>query len=131
MDIMIGSRIKERRKAMHLTGAQIKEKTGISTGNLSDIENGKSLPSAIAIIQLSQILECSTDYLLLGKTRESEFQSNSDIRVIQLFNYFQEMSLADQDDILLIAEMKANKRKRNDKIKSPISESYSTLTETA
>ena len=131
MDTMIGSRIKERRKFMHLTGAQIKEKTGISTGNLSDIENGKSLPSAIAIIQLSQILECSTDYLLLGKTRESEFDKYSDSRVDLLINYFWEMSLTDQDDILLIAEMKANKRKRNSDIKSSISESSNILTETA
>ena len=72
MDNMIGIRIKDRRKALKLTGAQIKEKTGISTGNLSDIENGRSLPSATAIVQLAQILECSTDYILLGKTLNSE-----------------------------------------------------------
>ena len=37
--ITIGKRIKERRKELHLTLADIKAKTGISTGNLSDIEN--------------------------------------------------------------------------------------------
>ncbi len=109
MNITIGQRIKQRRKAMNITGAQIKEKTGISTGNLSEIENGKSLPSATAIIQLSRILECSTDYILLGETRNSESSPYSDIQLGRLVHYYQKMSEQDQKELLMIAEMKANK----------------------
>lgn len=109
MNLTIGQRIKQRRKAMNITGAQIKEKTGISTGNLSEIENGKSLPSAAAIIQLSQVLECSTDYILLGETHNSESFPYSDIQLGRLVHYYQKMSEQDQKELLMIAEMKANK----------------------
>ena len=42
----IGKRIRERRKELHLTQLDIKEKTGISSGNMSDIERGNRLPAA-------------------------------------------------------------------------------------
>lgn len=113
MDNMIGIRIKERRKAMKLTGAQIKEKTGISTGNLSDIENGRSLPSAAAVIQLSQILDCSTDYILLGETRNSEESKNSNFRETdedaQLLEQFHALAEEDQEEILMMIQLKYNR----------------------
>lgn len=65
----IGIRIKERRVELKLTQMQIHEATGISTGNLSDIERGRSLPSSSAVILLSDILNCTTDWLLKGDTR--------------------------------------------------------------
>ena len=49
----IGTRIKQRRKELGLTQVQIHAKTGISSGNLSLIENGKTLPSSSALINLS------------------------------------------------------------------------------
>lgn len=115
MDEMIGLRIKERRKYLNISGAQIKELTGISTGNLSDIENGKSLPSAMAIIQLSKILKCSTDYILLGRPLNSELIDPSDIRVDQLIKNFHNMSALDQDELLMIAQIKVSKGKRQER----------------
>ena len=82
MNTMIGQRIKERRKSLNITGKQIKEATGISTGNLSEIENGKILPSATALMGLSQVLNCSTDYILFGNSQISEFSENSHIREV-------------------------------------------------
>lgn len=76
MDRSIGERIAARRKELGITGQQVKERTGISTGNLSGIEKGSSLPSATALIGLSQILNCSVDWILTGKSPISEF-SNS------------------------------------------------------
>lgn len=66
MDTSIGERIRQLRKSKHITQTQIYEQTGISSGNLSGIESGKSLPSASAVIELSKILQCSTDYILTG-----------------------------------------------------------------
>lgn len=111
MDSSIGIRIKERRKALKITGAQIKERTGISTGNLSDIENGKCLPSAVALIQLSQILNCSTDYILLGKSRDSEFSEHSDIRAteIQLLEQFRTLPDDDKEEIQIMIQLKYNR----------------------
>ena len=74
----IGERIAARRKELGITGSQIKEKTGISTGNLSGIENGASLPSASALISLSKILNCTTDWILTGESPISENRMLSD-----------------------------------------------------
>jgi len=111
MDHMIGVRIRERRKKLNITGTQIKEKTGISTGNLSDIENGKSLPSSAALIQLSQILECSIDYILLGKSRNSELYNFPDLTASerQLLEHFHILSEEDKEEIILLTELKYNR----------------------
>lgn len=76
MDNSIGERIASRRKELGITGRQIKEISGISTGNLSGIEKGSSLPSATALIELSKILDCSIDWILTGETPISEFSIN-------------------------------------------------------
>ena len=73
MDYSIGERIASRRKELGITGQQIKEAIGISTGNLSGIEKGSSLPSATALIGLSKMLDCTIDWILTGKTPKSEF----------------------------------------------------------
>ena len=71
----IGIRIRQRRKELSLTQTKIKELTGISSGNLSDIENGNKLPSTNAIISLSEVLNCTTDWILKGKSPECEIFS--------------------------------------------------------
>lgn len=112
MDNMIGERIKARRKELHITLTQIKEQTDISAGNLSCIENGKYLPSAVALIELSRILDCSIDWILTGKCSISESDNISDIEHSKdrlLLSHFHTMSSEDQDELLMIAEIKANK----------------------
>ena len=59
MDNSIGCRISQRRKELGITGQQIKDAIGISTGNLSGIEKGSSLPSATALMGLSRVLQCT------------------------------------------------------------------------
>ena len=116
MDSMIGLRIKERRKKLCITQSQIQEYCGISSGNLSGIETGRYLPSASALIGLSKILECSIDWILTGESLNSKNLDCIDIKEIdrQLLDYFHNMSQADQEDLMLIAEMKYNKRKRQE-----------------
>ena len=115
MDNMIGERIKARRKELHITLTQVKEQTDISAGNLSCIENGKYLPSAVALIELSRILDCSIDWILTGKCSISENSSGSDIEHSKdniLLSHFHTMSVEDQEELLMIAEIKANKNKK-------------------
>lgn len=66
-DKTIGARIKQRRKELGLTQLQIYENTGISSGNLSDIEHGNKLPSTPTLISLSTILNCSINWILRRK----------------------------------------------------------------
>lgn len=119
MDNMeIGKRIKNRRLELKLTQADIRRETGISTGNLSGIENGSSAPSASALCELSRVLNCSIDYILLGKSSNLEILDTSNIR--ESFTPLQELILSsvreldpmDQEEILDIIEMKIRRKKR-------------------
>lgn len=63
----IGERIRTRRKELNLTMKAIFEQENIKTGNLSELENDKYLPSVQTLIALSRVLECSIDWILTGK----------------------------------------------------------------
>ena len=127
----IGERIKKRRKKLGLTQPQIKELTGISSGTMSDIENGKALPAAPSLIKLSQVLTCSIDWILTGESRTSETVTLSDVRENELISCFHKMSAEDQDELLVIAKMKADKGKRNNNAKSSPTENDDFSSETA
>lgn len=108
MELSIGERIKERRKALKITGAKIREQVGISTGNLSDIEHGKCLPSAKALIQLAKTLDCSIDYILLGETLNSEKHAAPELTEPEelLLRQFRTLSEDEQEEILFIVQFK-------------------------
>lgn len=134
MENMIGLRIKTRRKELKISGAQIKEKTGISTGNLSDIENGKVLPSAIALMQLSKTLGCSTDYILFGETLNSEHSHIRDDMFLckseeNLINNFRELSDIDKEELIEILQMKLRRSQKAREINAQSSLSTSNETD--
>lgn len=111
----IGTRIKERRKELKLTQLEIKERAGISSGNMSDIERGNRLPAAATLAQLSEILDCSIDWMLTGKSPETEKINlsgigESDRRLLELFHG---MSEEDQEELLMIAQMKYNRTQKS------------------
>lgn len=116
--VEVGKRIKNRRLELNLTQSNIKQKTGISTGNLSDIERGRCAPSASALCELSNVLECSVDYILFGESRNTDNSKLSDIR--EQFTPLQELVLSslleldpiDQEEVLDIIEMKIRRKKR-------------------
>lgn len=114
MDNMIGQRIKERRKALKITQTQIQENTSISSGNLSCIENGKYLPSATALVELSNILECSVDWILTGNSSISNNQVALDIKDSErtLLTQFKELSEDDQEEILMMVQLKYNRTQK-------------------
>lgn len=62
----VGQRIKQRRIELNLTQSYIQMKTGISSGNLSEIENGNRTPSMATLYRLSDILACSIDWIVKG-----------------------------------------------------------------
>ncbi len=63
-----GDRIREIREAKRLTQDQLAEKTGISKGFLSDVENGKRNVSSEYLLRIANVLNASVDYLLRGTT---------------------------------------------------------------
>lgn len=106
MENMIGQRIKERRKELKITQTQIQEKTSISSGNLSCIENGKYLPSSIALLELSKILECSIDWILTGKSSISESDVLLDNRENELLSGFRKLPNEEKEELMGLLEMK-------------------------
>ena len=54
---LLGKRIKELRKARHITQEQLAEMLGIGTANISYIENGKFAPSMENFEKLVEIFE--------------------------------------------------------------------------
>ncbi len=109
MENMIGQRIKERRKELKITQTQIQQETSISSGNLSCIENGKYLPSAVALLELSKILDCSIDWMLTGKPSISESSAILDSKETKVLNGFRELSEDDQEELIGLLEMKLRK----------------------
>ena len=53
---IIGSRIRNRRKALHMTQAQLAEAVGVSNNHISSVETGKVLPSLTLTIKISHAL---------------------------------------------------------------------------
>lgn len=63
----IGSRLKDARKRCNLTLKDVKEMTGISTGNLSELENDVKQPSSQTLVLLKQVYGISIDWVLTGE----------------------------------------------------------------
>ena len=108
----IGARIKQRRKELGLTQLQIYSNVGISSGNLSDIENGNKLPSTPTLISLSIVLNCSIDWTLKGETPNNENLILSDEITNRLLEGFMKLSEDDKEELIGIIELKLRKSQR-------------------
>ncbi len=60
----VGSRIREARKAMHLSQNELAEMVNISPSHMSDIENGKKIIKLDIFMRLTEALQVSSDWLL-------------------------------------------------------------------
>jgi len=63
----IGKRIRYARKIKKLSLTDVKNMTGMSTGNLSELENDKFSPSSNALIAFRQLFNVSIDWILTGE----------------------------------------------------------------
>lgn len=120
----IGTRIKQRRNELGLTQAQVRQETGISSGNMSDIENGHKLPSAPALISLSNALDCSIDWILKGESLNREIVI--DKRECKLLYGFRNLSKENKEELMEILEIKLRKSPMGSGVKSKLSLSEST-----
>lgn len=127
----IGERIKIRRKELHLTQTDIKNACGISSGSLSEIENGNRTPSVVIFHALAQVLECSMDWLATGESPDMKSDKFSVSRddmsgdEYDLLSAYRQLDRDDQDEIMDILNMKLSraKRKKDQSVKSSISTS--------
>lgn len=126
----IGNRIKSLRKKLGITQMDIMKQTGISSGNLSSIENGNVLPSATALVALSEILGCSVDYILKGNSSNIENSIFSNNKETLLLNEFRKLTEKDQDEILGLISLKINLNKVGDENSEKLSPSATAVSDT-
>ncbi len=115
----IGERIRDRRKELHLTQNDIKSACGISSGALSEIENGNRTPSVVIFHALANVLECSMDWLATGESSKTENASSSasgdvlnDVES-ELLKGFRQLDQDDQDELMGLLALKLRKVKRD------------------
>lgn len=66
---MLGDRIKELRNSLKLTQDELGEKVGASKFTMSKYERGINEPDVATLKKLSEVLDCSVDYLV-GKSKD-------------------------------------------------------------
>lgn len=117
MDNVIGSRIKERRKQKKLTLKQVEQFTGISNGNLSEIERGIKTPSVSSLIKITAALECSADDLIFGDNNSSFTGSKISVseRETEFIEAFRQLDPDAQDEIMDLIEVKIRRKNRLEK----------------
>ena len=102
----MGSRIKMRRKELHIKQAELAETLEISNNHMSSIENGRQKPSLDTFIRLCDCLNVTPDYLLLGSMHA--YNLPQDI--------LDKLRLCSQEDIILARDfiellVKSNRKK--------------------
>ncbi len=74
--MIMGNRIRLRRKGLGFTQNKLAELLGISNNHMSAIENGREKPSLEKFITLCEILKTTPDFLLLGTIHPSSIPQN-------------------------------------------------------
>ncbi|PKL35970.1 MAG: hypothetical protein CVV44_17230 [Spirochaetae bacterium HGW-Spirochaetae-1] len=65
--MIIGTRIKELRKKLNFTQAELAKKLNISKSMIAMVESGAQSPSFAFIMLLLQQFDCSADWLIQGR----------------------------------------------------------------
>lgn len=80
----IGARCHDARIAAGLTQEKLAEKLDVSTQYISDMERGVAGLALLTMIDLSNLLSVSTDYLMKGTNNLIEYQVQVGSRVLEL-----------------------------------------------
>ena len=100
--INIGPAVRVRRKELGLTLKELAEKSGLSVAFISQIERGKTAPSIISLLQISEALgvgvnhfvEATQEEKLIRRGRDPEYiDVDSPTAYIRLSNSFPEQKL--------------------------------------
>lgn len=90
--ILMGMRIREQRKKLGLTCAQLAEKMHLGPKFVTDLETGSKGMSLKTFFHLVQVLEMSADYLLFGDQYKGRRKLLYEIRSYYLENLYSEQN---------------------------------------
>ena len=108
MNNILGIRLKDRRLFLKLTQGELGEKVGVRKEAISKWESGKRQPNPQTLKALSDILECTTDYLM-GKADNPNgvcYSCNDNDLGIVTLEYPSEHPITQEEFILFIEELK-------------------------
>ena len=92
---LLGKRISQRRHELGLKQCVLAEKSGISNNYLSNIENGRSIPSLETFSDICMALSITPDCLLLGTIRTDDIPQS----------IINNLKLCDEKSLLLIGDI--------------------------
>ncbi len=82
----LGERIRKARKQRHLTQEQLAEECNLSTAHIGHIERGTRALSIESLITISEVLNVSTDYLLLDISNSTDKKLSNILTAIDTVN---------------------------------------------
>jgi transcriptional regulator with XRE-family HTH domain len=92
----VGERIREIREEMQINQEQLAERSGLSKGFLSDVENNKRNIGSENLLKIANVLGASVDYLLRGDTTKQPRNWNSPTR--PRWNYLRPIGRLSRDE---------------------------------
>lgn len=105
----VGKRIQQTRKEKGMSQATLAELTNISTPHLSDIENGKASYSVTILMDITEALQVSADWLL-----RCENPSTNQIQIQEAYNILSDCTPKEAESLLhLLSESKKMLRKNS------------------
>lgn len=82
--INIGPAVRERRKSLSLTLQQLADRSGLSVAFISQVERGKTTPSVMSLLQLSEALEVDMNYFVTASEGEKLFRRGDEPEYIEI-----------------------------------------------
>lgn len=106
--------LKKLRKEYGLSQEELSKRVGVARSSVANYENGQNFPNMDILLKLSDVFNCTTDYLL-GKTNERKNNIDIDKALIGLSTQFNKLSEESQnkvkEQIELLLENEELKRK--------------------
>ncbi len=82
--INIGPAVRERRKSLSLTLQELADRSGLSVAFISQVERGKTTPSIMSLLQLSESLEVDMNYFVTASQEEKIIHRGDDPEYIEV-----------------------------------------------
>lgn len=98
----MGQRLRNVRKARHLTQKELAKRLNIKQNRISEYENNKAEPVATTLSEIAEELKCSADFLLGLKTHE-QVDDLSDFER----DHIRRLRLADDPDAVLASSVQS------------------------
>lgn len=92
----IGERIKELRTAKKMTQTDLAKAVGLSYIQIGRYETQKSTPSSDVLQKLAEVLDTSTDFLMLGSRDEIISAQLSDNELLKQFKLVEKLNPEDK-----------------------------------